>query len=163
LAAVELASSIVGEGETSHLHRRLVRLDQTAVSAGMGVSTLIAGNSLGVASVRAVPGQDLDEVVATVDEVLERFAANGPMGEELARARAHAERDWLDEMATASGRADTISGYALLHGDPGLVNSRLELLRSITADEVREAAVTWLLPTLNAQARVVGDNAGSKA
>ena len=35
--------SILGEGETSHLHRRLVRQDQTAVSAGIGVNTLIAG------------------------------------------------------------------------------------------------------------------------
>jgi zinc protease len=159
LAAVELATSIVGEGETSHLHRRLVRQDQTAVSAGMGVNSLIAGNSLGVASVRAVPGQDLDEVVATVGEVLERFAASGPAEEELAMARAHAERDWLDEMATASGRADTISGYTLLFGDAGLVNERLKLLRSITADEVRDAAVGWLLPVMNAQARVVGDPA----
>jgi zinc protease len=158
LAAVELASSIVGEGETSHLHRRLVRQDQTAVSAGMGVNTLIAGNSLGVASVRAVPGQDLDDIVGTVEEVLERFATTGPVGDELAMARAHAERDWLDEMATASGRADTISGYILLHGDPNLVNERLDLLRSITPEEVRHAAAQWLLPALNAQARVLPDS-----
>jgi zinc protease len=157
LAAVELASSIIGEGETSHLHRRLVRQDQTAVSAGMGVNTLIAGNSLGVASVRAVPDQDLDSVVATVAEVLDRFAATGPVGDELAMARAHAERDWLDEMATASGRADTVSGYTLLHDDPDLVNQRLDLLRSITPREVQEAAAVWLLPALNAQARVLPD------
>jgi zinc protease len=163
LAAVELASSIIGEGETSHLHRRLVRLDQTAVSAGMGVNTLIAGNSLGVASVRAVPGQDLDDVVGTVAEVLERFADTGPVGGELAMARAHAERDWLDEMATASGRADAISAYALLHGDPNLLNERLDLLRSITPREVQQAAAEWLVPALNAQARVVPDGSVSQS
>jgi zinc protease len=155
LAAVELAASIIGEGDTSHLNRRLVRQDQTAVSAGMGVNTLIAGNSLGVASVRAVPGQDLDEVVDTVADVLERFATSGPMGDELAVARARSERDWLDEMATASGRADAMSAYALLHADAELLNQRLDLLRSITPDEVREAARVWLLPLLNAQARVI--------
>ena len=155
LAAVQLASSIVGDGETSHLHRRLVRQDQTALSAGMGVNTLVAGNSLGVASVRAVPEQDLDEIVETVTGVLEEFAEHGPVGHELAMATARAEREWLDEMGTASGRADAISGYAMLYGDPQLINERLRLIRSITADEVQSAAKEWLLPAVNAQVRVL--------
>ena len=48
LAAVEIAAGILGEGETSRLHRRLVREDEIALSAGLGINTLVAGNSLGV-------------------------------------------------------------------------------------------------------------------
>jgi zinc protease len=155
LAAVELATSILGEGDTSRLHRRLVRLDETALSAGMGLNTLVAGNSLGVTSVRGVPGVDLDEVVDTVADVLQTFCEGGPLDAELAMAEAQAERDWLDEMGTASGRADAISGAALLFDDPHLLNGRLDLLRSITAEEVRDAARDWLQPALNAQARVL--------
>lgn len=154
LAAAVLATSILGEGETSRLHRRLVRKDKVALSAGFGVNTLIAGNSLGAASVRAVPGQDLDVVAAAFADVLEEFVADGPTDAELAIARAQAERDWLDEMGTAAGRADAISGCALLFGDPETVNLRLPLLSSITAAEVQEAAASWLLPSLRAQARV---------
>ena len=43
---------------------------RSALSAGMGINALIAGNSLGLASVRAVPGHDLDDVVDTVADVL---------------------------------------------------------------------------------------------
>ena len=154
LAAATLGSSIVGEGETSHLHRRLVRRDKTALSAGMGVNALIAGNSLGLASVRAVPGQDLDAVVEAVADVLGRFAADGPTDNELALARAQAERDWLDEMGTAAGRADAISACALLFDDPDVLNERLSLLRSITRDEVQQAAQSWLLHAVNAQVRI---------
>jgi zinc protease len=155
LAAVSLAVDIIGEGETSRLHRRLVRKDQIALSAGFGINPLIAGNSLGLGSVRAVPGIDLDDVVGTVGDVLRVFAADGPTDQELDVARAQAERDWLDEMGTAAGRADAISACAMLFDDPEVLNQRLPLLRSITSDEVREAAATWLLPMLNAQARVV--------
>jgi len=155
LAAAVLATSILGEGETSRLHRRLVRKDKVALSAGFGVNTLIAGNSLGAASVRAVPGQDLDVVAASFADVLAEFVADGPTDTELAIARAQAERDWLDEMGTAAGRADAISGCALLFGDPETVNLRLPLLASITAAEVQEAAASWLLPSLSAQARVL--------
>ena len=69
-------------------------------------------------------------------------------------ARAQAERDWLDEMGTAAGRADAISACTMLFDDPESLNERLPLLRSITAEEVREAAQTWLVPALNAQVRV---------
>jgi predicted Zn-dependent peptidase len=154
LAAVSLASSIIGENETSRLYRRLVRQDRTALAAGVGMNTLIAGNSLGVGSVRALPGQDLDEIVAAVDDVLHRFAVEGPTDRELQMARAQAERDWLDEMGTASGRADAMSASVMLFDDAESLNERLPLLRSITAEEVRSAAETWLVPGLNAQVRV---------
>lgn len=155
LAAVSLACAILGEGETSRLYRRLVRQDEVALAAGMGVNPLVAGNSLGLASVRAVPGRDLDEVIATYEDVLVRFAAEGPTDDELAVARAQAERDWLDDMGTAAGRADAISGCMLLFDDPETLNHRLPLLESITAEEVREAAEAWLIASLNAQVRIL--------
>lgn len=154
LAAAELAASILGEGETSRLHRKLVREDEIALSAGMGINGLIAGNSLGVTSVRAVPGTDLERVAAAVEAVFYAFADTGPLEAELAMVQAQAERDWLDEMGTAAGRADAISGCTLLFDDPELLNGRLDLLRSITLDEVQQAGRDWLLPSINAQARV---------
>lgn len=160
LAAAALASSILGEGDTSRLHRRLVRGDQIALSAAVGINPLIAGNSMVVGSVRAVPGHDLDEVTAAVDEELRRFVADGPRDDELAIVRAQAEREWLDEMSTAAGRADAISGCALLFEDPDVLNQRLPLLRSVTAAEVREAAEFWLMPSLNAQLRVLPAKGG---
>ncbi len=154
LAAAALAASILGEGETSRLHRRLVRQDRSALAAGIGINALVAGNSLVLGSVRALPGRDLDEITAVAEDVVRRFAMSGPTEHELAMARAQAERDWLDEMATAAGRADALSGEALLFDDPDLLNERLPLLRSLTAEEVRAAAQTWLLAAFCAQVRV---------
>jgi zinc protease len=163
LAAVEIAAGILGEGETSRLHRRLVREDEIALSAGLGVNTLVAGNSLGAASVRAVPGVELDMVAAVVDDIMRRFAADGPSELELTIARAQAERSWLDEMATAGGRADGLSGCALLYDDPEALNERLPILRSLTAEEARVAAEHWLLPMLNAQLRIHPTGSGEAA
>ncbi len=155
LAAAALASSVLGEGETSRLHRRLVRGDEVATATSVGINPLIAGNSLVVGSVRAVPGHDLDTVVSGIEQELHRLAADGPTELELAVVRAQAEREWLDEMGTAGGRADALSGAALLFDDPEVINDRLPLVRSITAAEVRAAAEHWLVPTLNAQVRVL--------
>ena len=163
LAAAALAATIIGEGETSRLHRRLVRQDKTALAAGIGLNTLVAGNSLALGSVRALPGRDLAEVSGVAEEVVHGFAVTGPTEHELAIARAQAERDWLDEMATAAGRADALSGEMLLFDDPLLLNERLPLLRSLTAEEVREAAQTWLVPAFRAQVRVHPTDSGASA
>ncbi len=160
LAAAALAASVFGEGETSRLHRRLVRRDQSATTTAVGINPLIAGNSLVAGSVRAIPDQDLDAIVAGVAEELDLLASEGPTETELAIVRALAEREWLDEMATAAGRADAVSGAALLFDDPAVINERLPLLRSITADEVRDAAESWLRPVLNAQVRVLPTEGG---
>jgi predicted Zn-dependent peptidase len=154
LASVELAGAILGDGETSRLYRRLVREDELALSAGFGINTLVAGNSLGVASVRAVPGTELDAVAVVVDEILQRLASEGPSELELTIARAQAERAWLDDLATVAGRADALSGAELLHDDAEVINQHLPILHSLTAEEVRAAAQRWLVPMLDVQLRI---------
>lgn len=163
LAAAALAASILGEGETSRLHRRLVRQDKSALAAGLGLNTLVAGNSLALGSIRALPGMDLDEISGVAEDVVRGFAVSGPTDHELAIARAQAERDWLDEMATAAGRADALSGEMMLFDDPNVLNERLPLLRSLTAEEVRRAAQTWLVPAFRAQVRVYPSESGAAA
>ena len=87
-------------------------------------------------------------------EIVDRLAGEGPSELELTIARAQAERSWLDEMSTAGGRADGLSGCALLYDDPEALNERLPILRSLTAEEVRAAARRWLVPLLDAQLRI---------
>ena len=154
LAAVEIAAAILGDGETSRMHRRLVRTDETALSAGFGINTLVAGNSLGAASVRGVPGVDLGRIADVVEEIIGGLASIGPTELELEIARAQAERSWLDDMSTAGGRADGLSGCAMLYDDPQVINERLSVLHSLTDAEVRDAAATWLAPMLKAQLRI---------
>jgi predicted Zn-dependent peptidase len=132
------------------------------MSTAVGINPLIAGNSLIAGSVRANPDQSLDSIVESVGEEVDRLASEGPTDAELAVVRAQTERDWLDDMATAAGRADALSGAALLFDDPSAVNERLPLVRSITSDEVRKAAETWLCPVLNAQVRVLPARSESK-
>jgi predicted Zn-dependent peptidase len=63
-------------------------------------------------------------------------------------------------MGTAAGRADALSACTLLFDDPEVLNERLSLLRSITAEEVQMAAQSWLLPALNAQVRIHPERPG---
>ncbi|MFF9646836.1 M16 family metallopeptidase [Kitasatospora aureofaciens] len=144
--AADLALTILGSGESSRLYNRLVRRDRTAVAAGFGLLRLAGAPSLGWLDVKTSGDATIAQIDAAVDEELARFAAEGPTAEELERAQAQIEREWLDRLTTVAGRADELCRYAVLFGDPKLLNEALPKVLDVTAEEVKAVAKARLHP-----------------
>ncbi|WP_405588818.1 M16 family metallopeptidase [Streptomyces sp. NBC_01190] len=144
--AADLALTVLGGGESSRLHNRLVRRDRTAVTAGFGLLRLAGAPSLGWLDVKASSGVELPTIEASVDEELARFAEQGPTPEEMERAQAQLEREWLDRLATVAGRADELCRFAVLFGDPQLALTAVQRVLSVTPEEVKAVAAARLRP-----------------
>jgi predicted Zn-dependent peptidase len=144
--AADLALTVLGGGESSRLHNRLVRRDQTAVAAGFGLLRLAGAPSLGWLDVKTSGGVEVPQIEAAVDEELARFAADGPTPEEMERAQAQLEREWLDRLGTVAGRADELCRFAVLFGDPQLALTAVDRVLDVTAEEVRAVAQARLRP-----------------
>lgn len=144
--AADLALTILGSGESSRLYNRLVRHDRTAVTAGFGLLRLAGAPSLGWLDAKTSGDATVQQIEAAVDEELARFAAEGPTPEELERAQAQIEREWLDRLTTVAGRADELCRFAVLFGDPKLLNTALDKVLDITAEEVKAVAAARLRP-----------------
>ncbi|GAA2376594.1 pitrilysin family protein [Streptomyces carpaticus] len=142
--AADLALTALGGGESSRLHNRLVRRDRTAVAASFGMMRLAGAPSLGWLDVKTSGEARIPEIEAAVEEELTRFAQEGPTPEEMERAQAQLEREWLDRLATVGGRADELCKYAVLFGDPQLALTAVRRILEITPEEVREVAAAWL-------------------
>jgi len=142
--AADLALTILGSGESSRLYSRLVRRDRIAVTAGFGLLRLSGAPSLGWLDAKTSGEATVEAVEAAVDEELARFAAEGPSAEELERAQAQIEREWLDRLDTVNGRADELCRFAVLFGDPKLLDSALDRVLDVTADEVQAFAAKYL-------------------
>jgi len=144
--AADLALTILGSGESSRFYSRLVRRDRSAVTAGFGLLRLSGAPSLGWLDAKTSGESAIEDVAAAIDEELARFAAEGPTPEELERAQAQIEREWLDRLDTVGGRADELCRYAVLFGDPKLLNRALDKVLDVTAEEVRAVAARHLTP-----------------
>jgi predicted Zn-dependent peptidase len=144
--AADLALTILGSGESSRLYSRLVRRDRIAVTAGFGLLRLSGAPSLGWLDAKTSGEATVEAVEAAVDEELARFAAEGPSAEELERAQAQIEREWLDRLDTVNGRADELCRFAVLFGDPKLLDSAVDRVLDVTADEVQAFAAKYLTP-----------------
>ena len=147
-----MALDCIGGLATSRLVRRLVRREQTALGAH--------ATAWGFVVLDVAPGTDPDEVEAAFVEELEGFLEHGPTAIELEASLAQSERSWLSALASQEERADLVSHYLLLHDDPGVVNTHLDRLRDVTAEQVVESARRWLRPDSRATvAYLVADDA----
>jgi predicted Zn-dependent peptidase len=144
--AADLAVTVLGSGMSSRLYNRLVRHDRTAISADFGMMRLAGAPSLGWLDVKASGGTEVPQIEAAIDEELARLGEDGPSPEELERAQAQLEREWLDRLATVAGRADELCRYAVLFGDPQLAFTAVGRILDITAEEVTSVAAARLRP-----------------
>jgi predicted Zn-dependent peptidase len=139
-----MASAVLADGKTSRLYRRLVRERLLAQDVQLGPFEWTAGTSMMIGWATARPEVTVEDLEAAFHEVIGELAATGPTQDELDRARATAERQELEELSRVAERADRLSMYATLFGDPGKVNERLPTLLAVTTDEIRRATAKYL-------------------
>lgn len=146
VAALDLALSILSDGHASRLHRSLVKRSDVAYEVHSGMLTNRSTDSITTVISRPAEGVALEQVSDAVLAGIATFIEEGPTEEEVARAAAQFERDWLWDLATTSGRADAINEAWLTHGDPQRINTYLAEVLALTPDDLRTAAATWLAP-----------------
>ena len=143
---MEVVMSILGDGDSSRLHQRLVEQEQAAVELG---TYLQQGFDPGLAWVYAIvpPGGDPARVEQLVDEELARLAREGPTPAELAKARNRALAGFWRGLETISGKAQALGEYEVFHGDYRKLFDAPAVYESITAGDVKKAVADVLRPT----------------
>ena len=144
--ACDLALRILAGGPPSRAHQVLVRDMHAAQQLIARTDPRIGGNSLGMIMVPAMPGVPADVTEKVLAAELGALGADGPGEEELARARAAAEREMLAHLSSSTGRAGALAHFTAAFGDPALVNTLPDRITAITPDQVRQAAARWLRP-----------------
>jgi zinc protease len=140
---MEVLLSILGSGDSSRLHQRLVEKEQAAVEVG---TSLDQGFDPGLAWIYAIvpPGFDVAKTERLIDEEIARIVKDGPTAAELAKARNQALAGFWRGLETISGKAQALGDYEVFHGDYRKLFDAPAQYESITADDVRQAAATVL-------------------
>lgn len=147
--ALTVVMTVLGGGEDSPLHERLVKDDRLAVSAGGHIpywSSHVAarGPDMLAFFISGRLGAARKAVTDSLDKVLERFCKTGPKDDELARAKTQIERSWLEGQQSLADRAQTLSSYVALVGEPDGFWKDLDSLLKITRKDCVQAARRWL-------------------
>lgn len=139
-----VCAAVLGQRRGSRLYRALVREREVASDVSAFTWDLAKGADLFVADATARPGTDAATLESAVVAEVDRLRVEGVRIDEVERVLALIETDFVSSMQTAADRADAISKFATLLGDPGLVNEQLDRYRRVTAEEVTAFARDFL-------------------
>lgn len=143
---LDLVSSILSDGKTSRLYKRLVYDDQLATSVSAYINTReIAG--LFTIQADARPGVELSKVEKAIDEELAKFLADGPTAKELERVKAQFAARFVrgvERIGGFGGKSDILASSMVNGGSPDAYKTTLKHIEDATPEALKGSANYWL-------------------
>src|SRR5262245_24260075 len=143
---LSVATRVLASGKSSRLYRRLVYDDQIATSATAFLDTREIASQFTLQA-DAKKDVDPDKVEAALDQELQKFLKDGPTQEELDRVRADFFADFIrgvERIGGFGGKSDVLAASMTYGGSPDAYKQELELFRSATPAQIKDAANRWL-------------------
>ena len=159
--AASLTATMLGAHRGSRLYRQLVRERQVASVATAFTFDLAKGSDLLVLDVTARPGVSPRELEAAVASVADDFGSTPPTEQELERAKAIVETEFVTALQSVGERADRLSQFATYFRAPERINQHVSRYRAVHLDEVRAFSVSRLGSDNRASLMYVPRNGGS--
>ncbi len=137
-AEADLLTSVLVEGQSSRLYRRLVIEEPLAQEVDAFQRALELGGQLHIV-VTAAAGVDLERIKQIILEEITDLRKNGPTEAELQRVKAASEAELLQSTESLVMRAVYINQYRYFYGDGNGFGRDLQRRTTATTDDLR----TW--------------------
>jgi zinc protease len=143
--ALVLAAMVLGEGESSRLHRALVRERSLAIEAEAQTDGY-RGPDMFEVVVKLASGAKTDQVQKLIDSQIADIAKLGPSDEEMKKVRARIQSQFLFGLQSNFARAQKLAEQELYRGDAALLNGELDKYLAVTKDDIKRAVAKYLTP-----------------
>jgi zinc protease len=141
--ALDLFMSVLCDGESSRLYRRLVEQDKLAVQVEGGMQQS-RGTSMAEIKALSPQGVDTKKVEEGIYEEISKLAKNGPEDWEMEKVRNGERSQQVQTVSTDLNRAITMAQDTVFYKDPMLMYTEVERYEAISKDDIRRAAQRYL-------------------
>jgi zinc protease len=141
--ALDVLGSILTGARTARITKALVYDEQAAATVSARQST---NEDVGefVLTITPRPGHSLTSLEAAADAIIERLKAEGPTAEEIQKAIAGEELNFVQSLESNLGKAFRLADGAGYHGDPGYFRTEYQKTLGVTAADVKHVANKYL-------------------
>jgi zinc protease len=140
-AALDLAADVLANGKSARLYRALVHDARLAIDVSVAQASREMSSVFHVMAT-AAPDRRLGELDDVVRATIEELAASGPTADELERATARAEAQFVYRLQTIGGfggKSDQLNAYNVFTGSPSYFAKDLDRYARQTAQSVAAA------------------------
>ena len=143
--ALDVLSTVMGNGESSRLYQKLVKEKQLLIEAQTFLQTRRGPGGMGFLAV-ITPGKKQEEVEAAIDAEIAKIQKESIADWELEKAKQFAKRGAINARQSSQGLARSLVEAAIEWNDPNLVNTRLAKIAAVTKADVLRVAQQYLKP-----------------
>ncbi len=136
-APLDCLSEILGTGQSSYFFKKFV-LTQKAIQASVFHPAAEHSGEFTM-FVLPYPGQTLSDFETEVRQILDEFAQNGVSEDDLTKFKANMESNFINGLASVSGKVSQLARYQYAFGNPNLVNKDLQRYLALTSEDVMRA------------------------
>lgn len=143
---LDMISTYLSDGKSSKLYKKLVDEKKMAlqVFAFNGSqedygSYVVGGLPVGETS--------LEDIKKEIDEEIVKMQSELISENDFQKLQNKAENSFVNSNSSVSGIANSLARYYMLYDDTNLINSEIDIYRSITREEIKEVANKYLIPS----------------
>lgn len=140
--ALEILQLVAAGGETSRLHREVVRKRSVAVMAG-GMNHLLKSSGMSIFFAAFTPDIGAGTVEKAIDREINRIKKDGISREEMEKARNTTLTNRIFELYSADNICQRIGYSEVIEGDYRHWVERLESLKNLTTERLALVANRW--------------------
>ncbi len=140
---LDMISSYLSSGKSSKLYKRLVE-DKKMALAVQAVN--ISQEDYGTYALFALPlGENtLEDLVKEMDEEIKKLQTELISEKDYQKLQNKFENNFVNSNSSVQGIANSLARYNVLYGDTNLINTEIDIYRSVTREEIREIANKYL-------------------
>ena len=142
---LDMISSILSDGKSSRLYKKMVDDKKMALQIG---AFNYSQEDYGMYILYGLPmGQNTTEgLIKEVDEEIVKLQTELISEKDFQKLQNKFENQYVNSNASVEGIAENLASFYLLYGDVNLINTEIDIYRSITREEIKEVAKKYLNP-----------------
>ncbi|WP_298144563.1 pitrilysin family protein [Flavobacterium sp.] len=142
---LDLISTILSDGKSSRLYKKIVDDQKKALQVG---AFNYSQEDYGTYILYGLPQAPAtsEDLLAEVDAEIVKLQTELISEKEYQKLMNKYENDYVNKNSSVEGIADNLATYYMLYKDVNLINTEIEMYRSITREEIRDIAKKYLNP-----------------
>lgn len=142
---LDMISTILSDGKSSRLYKKIVDDKKMALQIG---AFSFNQEDYGMYILYGMPqGENTaKDVLREMDEEIVKLQTELISENDLQKLKNKYDNTYVNSNSSVEGVAENLASFYLLYGDVNLINTEIEMYRSITREEIRDIAKKYLNP-----------------
>jgi predicted Zn-dependent peptidase len=142
---LDMISTYLSTGRSSVLYKKLVDNKKMALQAG---AINLSQEDYGTYILFGLPQGDtkLEDIIKEIDEEIVKMQTELISERNFQKLQNQFENNFVNSNSSVEGIANSLARYNVLYGDTNLINSEIEIFRSITREDIKTVAKKYLNP-----------------